>query len=399
MRSTDELELLQVTGIITLSLVVYSSGYKQSLFNDFLFCIIPQYYAIIYPNRIWDLYIFLIMLINYTGLRKRKSHSKGRSTVIDYLRFSLSVVVAIAIYAVDFSIFEKRFEKTEFFGISLMDIGVGSFIYNAGVMSYKKNSMKYLKSCPTLIGLGFVRYFVVKAFNIDVNPREYGLHLNFYFLLAFVHIVYCLINSKHNFLIGLCIITSYEFVLKLTNFGYIILSDDRRNLIEMNKEGLVAIIPYLTIFLTSREIGRICFSDDKLTKKMLKTLTLTVLFGSFYMLFSLSSEPSRRIGNGAFAFWVLTFHSLHITIYMFFENIFDLYSIQTSRFCSSNMMFVFLFSNLIVLFGNVLFNLKAFSSLMAHLNLLSYLVLIFSIPVLVTNRFNLSSIGLGYRSR
>ena len=59
-----------------------------------------------------------------------------------------------------------------------MDVGVG-FIYYAGVMGNKNSSGKYLRSCPMLLVLGFIRYFTVKAFNIDLNPRDYGIHLNF----------------------------------------------------------------------------------------------------------------------------------------------------------------------------------------------------------------------------
>ena len=83
-----------------------------------------------------------------------------------------------AIYDIDLSIFEKRLEKTDFFGM-LMDIG--SFIYNAGVMGDREVSRKYL---------------TVKTCKINVNPREYGTHLIFYFLLVFVwHNVWSDLNT------------------------------------------------------------------------------------------------------------------------------------------------------------------------------------------------------------
>lgn len=397
MDFTNGLELLQITGVTTFSLVVYSSGYPQNLLNDFLFCILPQYYAIIYPDRIWDLYLCLAMLLDYNRLRSSKPKTKNRNTVIDYLRFTISAIVVIAIYAVDFRMFEKRLEKSDFFGMSLMDVGVGSFIYNGGVMGYRNSPGKYLRSCPVLITLGFIRYFVVKACNLEVNPREYGLHLNFYFLLTFVNFIYCTIKSKHNFFVGLCVITCYEVLLTATDLGYAILSDNRRSFLEQNKEGFVAVISYISIFLMSTEMGKICFSDDTQRRKTLKAFILTIFFGSLYILFSLSTESSRRIGNGAFVFWVLMLHSFHIAIYMLFESLFELYNIQISRFCSSNMMFVFLFSNVIVLLGNVSANLKAFSLLAAHAHLLSYLLVVFVIPALLTSRFNLGGLGLRYK--
>lgn len=400
MRNTNELELLQITGITVLSLVVYSSGYKRSVLNDFLFCIVPQYCAIIYPDRIWNLYICLALLVSYSGLRRPEAEAAGseKTTVIDYLRFSISLMVVVAIYAVDFSIFERRLGKYHFFGIWLMDIGVGSFILNAGIVGYKSGSKRYIKSCPILIALGLIRYFTVWWFGLDVNPREYGTHLNFYFLLASVNLVYSVVKSRYDFLLGLLIVVVHEAVLKLTNLGHFILSDQRETLLEKNKEGLIAIVPYTSIFLMATEIGRVCFSKDKLRTKALRMWVLAAVFGCLYVAFNLSNEGSRRLGNGAFVFWILTLHTFHMAMYLLFESTFVMYNPLTSRFCSSNMMFVFLFSNILVLIGNISFELKSFSPLAAHLNLLLYLVAVFGAPTLLTSKLDLRWIGLGYRA-
>ncbi|KMV66125.1 putative membrane protein [Encephalitozoon cuniculi EcunIII-L] len=397
MRNTNELELLQVTGITVLSLVVYSSGYKKSILNDFLFCIVPQYCAIVFPDRIWGLYLCLAMLLNYSGLRKPEGNKS--TEVVGYLRFAISVITVIAIYAVDFSVFEKRLGKSHFFGISMMDIGVGSFIYNSGIVGYKARSKRHIRSYLILVLLGFVRCFTVRWFNIGVNPREYGIYINFYFLLALVNFIYSLIRSRYNFLLGLLVVTVYEIILRFSGLTSFIFSDKRETFLEKNKEGLVATVPYISILLMTTEVGRICFSEDKTRKKAWKVLGMTAVFGCLYTVFNFSSEGSRRLGNGAFVFWILALHSFHIGMYLLFESTIALYNPLTAMFCSFNMMFVFLFSNLIVLFGNVFFDLKSFSTPVAHLNLLSYLVAVFSIPTLLTSRFDLRWMGLGYRSR
>ena len=91
----------------------------------------------------------------------------------------------------------RRFAKAETFGFGLMDIGVGSFVFAAGLVALEarkgqefvaKNRVAYLfnsvrGSVPMLM-LGFLRYFSLKGSGYHTHESEYGLHWNFFFTMA-----------------------------------------------------------------------------------------------------------------------------------------------------------------------------------------------------------------------
>lgn len=87
----------------------------------------------------------------------------------------------IAILAVDFNVFPRRFAKTETFGISIMDIGVGSFIVVNALtdkLKYKnekkdENNYKKVKSFSILIILGLIRVALLKGIEYHEQISKY----------------------------------------------------------------------------------------------------------------------------------------------------------------------------------------------------------------------------------
>jgi phosphatidylinositol glycan class W len=113
-------------------------------------------------------------------------------------RANMMIMTVIAILAVDFRVFPRGLAKCETFGVSLMDMGVGSFVFSQGIVSAipvvkdpgvlhqlvipkLKHTMR--KSLPILF-LGLMRVILVKGTEYPEHVTEYGVHWNFFITLG-----------------------------------------------------------------------------------------------------------------------------------------------------------------------------------------------------------------------
>jgi phosphatidylinositol glycan class W len=195
---------------------------------------------------------------------------------ITHYRGAMMVMTCIAILAVDFPVFPRRFAKVENWGTSLMDMGVGSFVFTAGVVSARstlkeasgkrpplsKRLITSFRHAIPLLVLGTIRFVSVKGLDYAEHVSEYGVHWNFFFTLGFLPPFAALLQSAFDlvpsYAVLSCVLAGlYELALDNTSLGAFILIAPRTDLLSKNREGIFSFIGYLAIFLAGQSLGSV----------------------------------------------------------------------------------------------------------------------------------------------
>ncbi len=271
-------------------------------------------------------------------------------------RGSMMIVTCLAILAVDFKVFPRRFAKAETWGTSLMDLGVGSFVFSAGVVSARSiirdrlvgstrsmgsrvlSSVRH--SLPLLL-LGVIRVYSVKGMDLAEHTTEFGVHWNFFFTLALLPPSIALLQflpptTPTLAVISLVLGVVYQTLLEFTSLKAYILVAPRTDFISQNREGIFSFLGYLAIFLAGQSLGvdilprasekphtraaAIATRRNLLKRLILYSaalISLTALATSFRFGFNL--RISRRLANLPYVFWVSAFNCAQITLFCAIE--------------------------------------------------------------------------------
>jgi phosphatidylinositol glycan class W len=423
---------------------------------DFLLnCGVTLFATTIYSSTPWVLNALLLLpaVILYVlekpvpvkrdGPRALKKDDNAKDTELDPLpvkpfitnyRGAMMVITCVAILAVDFRIFPRRFAKVENWGTSLMDMGVGSFVFTAGVVSVRASLKQGIKGRPPLsqrlltsirhsiplLVLGTVRLISVKGLDYAEHVSEYGIHWNFFFTLGFlppfVALFQTLFDLVPSYAVLSCTLAAvYEIALDYTSLGAYILIAPRTNLLAKNREGIFSFIGYLAIFLAGQSLGSIALPRQSPLPKnasvgvllrrsilgQLATASLlwTALFYFSTSYYGLRLAVSRRIANLPYFLWVAAFNSYQITLccgieMLLFPNIHKLATRaeekQKTRDATSGVLFAFNRNGLAVfLVANLLTGLVNMTMPTLHMGVLE------SMGVLVAYTVAVAGVAVG----
>lgn len=260
-------------------------------------------------------------------------------------RSCMLISTVIAILAVDFHLFPRRLAKVETWGTSLMDLGVGSFVFSAGLVaarpvlkeraagtpvSWLRRILGSLRHSIPLLVLGFVRLLSVKGLEYAEHVSEYGVHWNFFFTLGLLppfvaasQAVLSIVPSHA--VLALLISGTYQMLLETTDLKAYALTAPRVDLISMNREGILSFAGYLSIFIAGQGLGMFVIprklnarsNPSAGVQRNTLLMTLAVWTGIWCALYAISTNyhyglslvVSRRLANLPYVLWVAAFNT------------------------------------------------------------------------------------------
>ena len=260
--------------------------------------------------------------------------NSSRKPFISSYRATMMISTVIAILAVDFNVFPRFLAKTENYGYSLMDIGVGSFIISHALVSPLTKSFsgetkinnntflatifKMFKSVLPMLVLGSARFFMVKTVDYQEHVSEYGTHWNFFFTLGTVALFSCIVTPKppiRSGLLSILIIIGYQILLGSGLENYM-LTAERVDFISANKEGIFSSVGYCALYLMGIELGYYISSNKTYAqwKRCIFNLfsLAAVCLVSVVVLDSFGYAASRRLVNITYYLYILCINLIGI---------------------------------------------------------------------------------------
>eukprot|EP00802_Teleaulax_amphioxeia_P012920 Tamp_12966.p1 GENE.Tamp_12966~~Tamp_12966.p1 ORF type:complete len:582 (-),score=75.64 Tamp_12966:16-1761(-) len=258
-----------------------------------------------------------------------------RKAFVTAYRSTMMLATCIAILAVDFQSFPRRFSKTEAFGVSLMDAGVGAVLLSqatvspltrhSGAAASQRIASAVLSSSPLLV-LGGVRIAGTIAADYHTHVTEYGVHWNFFFTLAVISIVgnALPLQGMQAGIGAVAIAGAYQYALTATDLQEYILSAPRTDLLSANREGVFGCIGYASVFFSGVALGKLVFGAHRSPGKwMWVCVSLLVAAAALWAILLVLAEHgyavSRRLVNLPYILWTLAYNCLLLALFLLGE--------------------------------------------------------------------------------
>ncbi|KAI6165270.1 GWT1-domain-containing protein [Pisolithus thermaeus] len=287
-------------------------------------------------------------------------------------RAHMMLMTVLSILAVDFRVFPRALAKCETYGVSLMDLGVGSFVFSQGIISAipllkdpsrLRKSLGYklfdtLKKVAPVAILGLIRLMAVKGTDYPEHVTEYGVHWNFFVTLSLLPLLeiftHRIILHMPVALLGLWIGVAQQCLLSFAGLGDILLNAPRSNVVFANKEGLISLLGYFSIHIMGLSVGTIILpprpsffrkqivlpdgdrstsldlvAPRQTTKAVAELFSYAFVWWGLFAFVRLKLDVSRRMVNLPYILWLSAFNTSFILGYCLLDLFF--FPARTSR--------------------------------------------------------------------
>lgn len=278
---------------------------------------------------------FLALRLLFGKMPPRTSQAdyfaQARLPFITHFRSSIMLLTVLCILAVDFLGFPRTWAKTETFGTSVMDVGVGAIVFASGLVAAtglyagggRPSLFASIRTSTSMFILGLARVFLVKAVGYQEHVTEYGVHWNFFLTLAalplIVYFISRVVPVRRFGSAAIILAVGYEALLRYAGLQDFIFEDHRDNLVAMNKEGLASLVGYTSLFLLGCAYGcmvqgvRLAKVKNRVKLGLLKMMGVSgTAWLTYTLLQFLGFEPSRRLANLNFVIWSSAVSTTHL---------------------------------------------------------------------------------------
>jgi phosphatidylinositol glycan class W len=237
------------------------------------------------------------------GEASRVKHGDVSRAVLDVYRGGMMLATCIAILAVDFPAFPRRLAKTEEYGWSLMDLGVGSFLFSAGLVSRASSSVaRAAVESAVVVVLGAIRYLLTTAVGYQQHVTEYGTHWNFFLTIGLLLFAARALRVASwpagvALAVGAVLVAATQWALTgAPGVAEYVLTAPRVSWLSHNREGVVSLTGFFAILLWGVESGKL-LRDGRAAALWRVGAVLAVAAA---VLHSAVQSSSRRMANAAY---------------------------------------------------------------------------------------------------
>lgn len=375
-------------------------AYMATVNVDFLVIVLPMilFFTVLAEwTYVWAILLSIFLFFSVAAKRSDASSSlegglHSLKTYISSYRVAVMIMTCLCILAVDFRIYPRKYAKTETYGTSLMDLGVGSFVLvNSLVSRQARNvsSMNWktaLQSTSPLIILGFVRLVTTAGVDYQVHVGEYGVHWNFFFTLAAVSILTSIINipPQCSGILGALVLVGYQICLMHGLNVYMLSNERGMDIISQNKEGIFSIFGYWGMYLVGVQLGNYLFFGNHASASLrsnrwawIRVGILSLLFWILTVLLDRHVERvSRRMCNLTYVTMVLALNTQALSVFMLSVHIPGSKISVLEEAYNRNLLGAFLLANLLTGLVNMSMDTLSTSSVGALFVLLVYAYLL-----------------------